>query len=115
MKNLLNEMQAKYKEMVNAHPPFYVKPSYSIKDLAKDLGTNRTYASRFVNQTMGVKFTDLLSELRLSYLLELHKEQPGATITWLAHQSGFSNMFSFRRTFFKKFGTTPTEYLGRKK
>ena len=103
--------QKKYEQMVKKEPPFFTAMGYTIIDFAHDLGTNRTYASRFSNEVLGYKFTDLLNHLRMEYFMLLQKENPGASLYKLAKQSGYSNAFSFRRVFAKMYHTTPSMYF----
>lgn len=101
----------KYEQMLRKNPPFFTTPGYTILNFAHDIGTNRTYASRFANEVLGYKFSDLLNHLRMEYFMQLQQAQPEASLYKLAKQAGYSNAFSFRRVFTKMFQTTPSQYF----
>lgn len=110
----LKEIRRMYILLLAAKPPFFTAADYSIEQFAADLGTNRSYASRFVNKELGVTFPTLLNKFRLAHFIKLKNEQPDATIQQLAKECGFYNTFSFRRSFKAEYGTTPGEYLKKK-
>ncbi len=97
--------------LLGSMPPFFTDPAYSIEQFAADLGTNRTYASRFANDVIGLSFPALLNKLRLAHFMRLKSERPGERIGPLAKECGFTNTFSFRRTFRKEYGKSPSEYF----
>ncbi len=74
-----------------------------------DLGTNRSYASRFVNTELDVTFPTLIKKLRLAHFLKLKKEYPDLTITALWKLCGFNNAYTFRRQFKDEYGMTPLD------
>ncbi len=103
------ELKQKYARLLSRKELFFTKEYYSINDFAMDLGTNRSYASRFVNTELGVTFPTLIKKLRLAHFLKLRKESPEQTITALLKQCGFCNAFTFRRQFKAEYGMTPSE------
>ena len=105
------EIRQKYMQLLSEKEPFFLDKNYSIIQLAADLGTNRSYASKFVNKELGVTFPTLLNSLRLSHFIKLKKENPKAKISTLAAYCGFNCMLSFRRTFVKEYGTTASKYF----
>ena len=100
-----------YMQLLTAKPPFFTAADCSIESFATDLGTNRSYASRFVNQELGVTFSTLLNKLRLAHFMRLKSKPEKSSISSLAKRCGFSNAFSFRRAFKREYGKTPSEYL----
>lgn len=91
------------------HPDtFYLDPNYNLEQFAKDLNLNRTYASQFANDVLGISFRHLLSQLRLKYAAELMKDQE-MTLTDIAKNSGFASDISFRRAHNKEYGVNPSE------
>ena len=107
----LKEIRRMYILLLAAKPPFFTAADYSIEQFAADLGTNRSYASRFVNKKLGMTFSTLLNKLRLAHFIKLKSERPNATIGQLAKECGFNNAFSFRRCFKAEYGKTPSEYM----
>lgn len=106
----IKQLQRRYKELLSRKPEFYLRPDYTINDFAEDLGTNRTYASRFSNQVYGVHFCILLQDLRLNRLMKLMKKNPDRSATRVALSIGFTCAISFRRAFVRRYGYLPTEY-----
>lgn len=101
----------KYEQMLQKESPFFTTQGYTILHFAHDIGTNRTYASRFANEVLGCKFTDLLNNLRMEYFMQQQAQHPETSLYKLAAQAGYSNSFSFRRVFFKMYKTTPSQYF----
>lgn len=100
-----------YLQLLTAKPLFFTAAEYSIEQFAADLGTNRSYASHFVNQELGVTFPTLLNKLRLSHFIRLKSENPDTAIGTLAKECGFNSTFSFRRSFKAEFGEIPSKYF----
>jgi len=101
----------KYISMLSAEPLFYVQPNYTVDMFAKDLGTNRTYASRFCNDDLGVSFSCLMNKLRLARFIKLKMERPRARSRELMEMCGFTNIYSFRRAFAANYGMSPGAYF----
>ena len=115
MRETQKEIRQRYIQMLAEERPRFLGKGYSITEFAADLGTNRSYASRFVNKELKISFPSLLTRLRLAHFLRLKEEKPKALIKTLAAECGFSSPFSFRRAFERTYGTTPTEYFKNKK
>lgn len=116
MADLMNSIKSRYVKLLGTEPPFFTDSSYTIEQFASDLGTNRSYASKFVNDELGVNFYTLLNKLRLAHFMRLKSKQEKSkqeksSISSLAKRCGFSNAFSFRRAFKREYGKTPSEYL----
>jgi len=92
---------------------FYLRKDASLKDISAKLYTNRTYASRMINEIKGCKFNDYVNQLRLEKTEEL-LTTPGYmnehSIRDLADDCGFASVSTFRRAFIKKYGKTPLSY-----
>lgn len=99
----------RYMKMLGHSRPFFLDPDYNLEMLCKDLGTNRAYASRFVNVSLGTSLPQLLRSLRLAYAERLRHNSPQMKISEIAQSSGFNNPTSFRRAYFAKFGCNPSE------
>ena len=50
---------------------FYLRKDVSLKEIAAALVTNRTYASRMINEVKGCKFNEYVNQLRLEKADEL--------------------------------------------
>lgn len=89
----------------------YLNPNLTIKDLAKYLGTNRTYLSSYFAHVLHTTFYDYVNSLRIEKkTLPLMEEHPEYTLERIASESGFLSISTFRRSFQKLKGVTPSEY-----
>lgn len=71
-----------------------------ITDFARDIGTNRTYLSRFINENYGLNFSTYINRLRLAEIEEL-KSSPaykGLPVTELIYIAGFKSYSSYQKT-----------------
>lgn len=87
----------------------FLNPNLKLSDIAKAIGTNRTYVSTFFNREVGCTFYDYVNGLRVDYacrLLENSKDK----INIIAEKSGFNSAQSFIRVFNKIKGVSPTAY-----
>ena len=90
----------------------YLNPKFSIIDLTKLLGTNRTYVSVYLNDVMGKSFFDFVNEYRLVVAEKLVCETD-LNFSKIAEKSGFNSLCTFRRAFVKKHSITPGQYRER--
>ncbi|MBQ8543394.1 MAG: helix-turn-helix transcriptional regulator [Bacteroidaceae bacterium] len=111
MTDVMEKLKKRYTKMLGSEPPFFVDNEYSIERFAADLGTNRSYASKFTNNILEVSFPALLNKLRLAHFIRMKQELPHTPIKTLAERCGFKNSFSFRRAFKNEYGVTASEYF----
>ena len=111
MADVTGIIRKRYLTLLGNNPPFFTNKDYTIGHFAADLGTNRSYASRFVNKELGMTFSTLLNKLRLAHFIKRKSENPQATIARLAKECGFNSTFSLRRAFLKEYGMLPSEYF----
>jgi len=81
----------------------------TLAEVCKALGLNKKKVGKLFIDTWGIKFSELINNVRLekaSILLQ----RGSMSITEIAYQTGFGSPRSFNRVFAKKFGCTPTEY-----
>jgi AraC-like DNA-binding protein len=102
--NLLEQLHTLMEER-----KLYLNPKFSIIDLTKLLGTNRTYVSVYLNEVMGKSFFDFVNEYRLTMAEKLVCETD-LNFTKIAEESGFNSLCTFRRAFVKKNSITPGKY-----
>lgn len=75
-------------------------PHLTLIDLAKMVGTNRTYLSNYLNNTLNTTFYDYINNFRLQAALEqIHDATSTATMLEIAESSGFNSLSTFRRAF----------------
>jgi AraC-like DNA-binding protein len=80
-----------------------------LKELASIAGMEKTAFSRFFRRTVGIASREFINQWRISLAIErmLVSEH---TLTELAHDSGFSSIYSFERAVKKLTGVTPSAY-----
>ena len=89
----------------------YLNDSLTLSDLARAIGTNRTYASAYLQQVKGLTFYDYVNQLRIERKsIPLMREHPEYTLEHVARESGFRSLSTFRRAFVKLTGTTPSQF-----
>lgn len=89
----------------------YLNPTLSIKELAAQIGTNRTYLSDYFTHVLNITFYDYINGLRIEKKsVPLMEEHPEYTLERIASESGFQSISTFRRSFQKVKGITPSNY-----
>lgn len=110
--NILQELRSKL-VLFEVNKDFLHK-NITIDGLAKDLGTNRDYLSKSVNELKGKNFSQYLNELRINYIVEELKSNEKLrkySISAIAEDVGFNNSESFSNAFKKITGTLPSYYI----
>ena len=92
----------------------FLDPELTLSDLAKELNTNRTYLSQYLNNVLETNFYDYINGLRISHAARLLGESDDK-VEYIAALSGYSNPSTFRRLFCKIQGCSPSEYRVRMK
>lgn len=87
----------------------FLNPKLKLSDVAREVGTNRTYLSRYFNQENGHTFYDFVNNYRIKYAEDLLKTT-SANLQEIADRSGFNSLSTFRRVFAATHGCSPTEY-----
>lgn len=80
-----------------------------LRDLARFLGYDYHYVSRYFRTVFSMNFRDFLNQYRLQNALRLLGET-GRKVTDIAAECGFQSVRSFNAAFRNSFGMTPTEY-----
>lgn len=89
----------------------WLNPHLSLSDLATLAGTNRTYLSNYLNQTLNTTFYDYINHYRLEAALkQLEDANASATVAEIAESCGFNSLSTFRRVFMRAKGCTFAEY-----
>lgn len=87
----------------------YLNPQLKLSDVASLTNSNRTYVSRFFNNSQGKTFFEFVNEYRVNHAKTLLRTT-SERIEVIAEQSGFNSRQSFRRVFGKIAGSTPEQY-----
>ena len=83
----------------------------SVSQLAREIGTNRSYLSAWLNNTLGTNFCDFVNGYRIADAeAMLACGDCSMTQDEIATTVGFNSLSTFRRAFIKKHGITPRQY-----
>ena len=105
---LIGSLLAQYCEA----PQLYLQHDLTLAQLAKAIDTNRTYLSRYLSQVQQQTFYDYINRLRLNKKsIPLMKDHPEYTLEFVASESGFKSISTFRRAFIKLTGLNPSNYF----
>ena len=99
-------LRVKFEKLI-INNKYYLKPGITIADVASELGTNRTYISRLVNNVYDMGFKDYINTLRISYAQKYLRENKNVKQSEIATVCGFPNASTFNNSFKKKTGVTP--------
>lgn len=88
----------------------WLNPNLNIWDVASKIGTNRSYISKIINDSMGFNFNHFVNNYRIKEAKSNLIANPDLSITEISELSGFGSMNSFIRIFKKTENCTPTEF-----
>lgn len=103
----------KIKEVMQEKRPF-LKPSFSIRELADLVGSNTKYVSYAINHCLGKSFPSMVNNYRVEEACRRLREEAGDrtyTIESIAAECGFKSRTNFSTIFKKSTGLSPREYL----
>ena len=90
----------------------YLKQDLTLADIALELKTNRTYVSNYLSHVRQQTFYDYINQVRIEKVsVPLLREHPEYTLDYIAAQSGFASISTFRRAFRKLTGMTPRQSI----
>lgn len=93
---------------------FLIK-NLKINDVVKEIGSNRTYVSNYINSVYHCSFSDYINHLRIEHAKTLLlSSNPETKLATIAQASGYSSESSFYRNFQKIAGMTPKEFRNMK-
>jgi len=87
-------------------------PSFSVEDLAEEVGLARRTVTRKVKAAFGRTPSQLIRAMRVERGAELLTEEVG-TVSEVAYASGFNSLSYFSRSFKEHFGVPPSAYQKR--
>lgn len=96
-------------EQMFAVDKIYLNPSLKLSDVASLALTNRTYISRYFNQSKDSSFYTYVNRYRIDHACHLLKTT-NDTIEIVAEQSGFNSKATFYRVFSDMMGCSPSKY-----
>ena len=81
----------------------------SLSALAKLIGYDYVYLSRFFKKIVGISYNQYVNQYRLSHACYL-MDNTDESIVHCAYESGYTSLRSFNRNFKTAFGITPIQY-----
>jgi AraC-like DNA-binding protein len=106
LSGLADERLGKAIQLMHKHPEF----SWSLEELAQGAGMSRArFAARF-RHVVGVTPFDYLTDWRLGVAQTMLRK--GSSIKAIAASVGYANATAFTRVFTKRFGMSPSDWLG---
>ena len=95
-------------------PQLYLQHDISVAQLAKQIGTNRSYLSRYF-ALQGITYNAYINGLRIQHFVKLYHEttaaHQSASTKQLAYQSGFRSYSTFNAAFKQNMGMTAGEWM----
>ncbi len=90
----------------------FLKPGYTIHEFAKDIGIPVYQISKYITQSAGMGFIDLINQKRIQYCMQKLDagDWKNFKIEAIARECGFNNRNSFTNAFKKFKGVSPSEY-----
>lgn len=85
--------------MVDHH--LYLRHDLKLTDLAKEVGTCRTYLSSYLNNNLQISFSDYINRQRIDYAKDLLLKHPDLSTDEVAERSGFSSVSTYKRNLAK--------------
>ena len=105
-------------DKVMSEKQYYQNNTLTVQKLAHHLGTNRQYLSNYINQELHTTFYDYINDFRLEdakAMLDSQNSENQHSLEDIAMMAGFNSYATFLRSFKKKYGQTPSQYLTEKK
>lgn len=87
----------------------YLKHDIDVSEYCKQIGTNHSYFSRYLNQEKGMTFYQYINSMRMTHVQE-KLINTDLSMEEIAFECGYNDSRSFRRAFKENFNITPTEY-----
>lgn len=88
----------------------HLQQNLTIMQLAKEIGTNQKYLSRYFNEVLDTTFRNWLNGLRIVDAKRMLADEDNKTTEAIAFECGFSSRTHFHSLFVKHFGKIPLQY-----
>lgn len=93
---------------------YYLSSDFSLQNAAKKIKTNTTYLSHVVNKNYDKSFSEYSNELKVNYVIHQlmeNKTYRKYSTQAMAESVGYKSAVSFTRSFKKRTGVTPVQFL----
>lgn len=93
---------------------YYRDSMLTLQKLAQLLGTNRQYLSNYINRERNMTFYEYINDFRLEeakVILESKNSESQQSMEDIAVMVGFNSYSTFLRSFKRKYGKTPSQYI----
>lgn len=111
-----DNLETRIEEML-ADPDFICSPEASLKTLAEKVDSNTSYVSYILNQKYSENFSILLGNLRVKEICRRIERDPQRyqqlTVEAISAEAGFKSRSTFRTSFVRQTGLTPSDYIRR--
>ena len=88
----------------------FLSPNITLGKLARELNTNQSYLSRYINAEYKQNYRSWINSLRIRESMELMEQDSKLSLPEIAEQIGIPSMSTFYRHFSVVAGMTPQEY-----
>lgn len=107
-------LQYRLEQWMHEKKPF-LRPGYTIKQLAEDLHTPAWQLSAHINHRMGMHFSDYINQYRIKYCEQLIQSGAAVKLSMneLGARCGFQNRTTFSNAFKKFTGQSFADYSSR--
>ena len=92
----------------------FLNQDFTLQFVAKKIKTNTTYLSYTVNKNYGKSFSEYINELKINYAINRllnDKQYRKYSTQAIAESVGFKNATSFTRSFSKRTGLSPVQFI----
>ncbi|WP_164974439.1 helix-turn-helix domain-containing protein [Flavobacterium amnicola] len=109
-----NELIQKFSKLIDKNE--FLKEGFTLQYVANKIKTNTTYLSYVVNKKFEKSFSDYVNELKINYAINEIITNPTYrkySTQAIAESVGFKNAISFTKSFNKRTGVTPAQFVKR--
>lgn len=112
--DLYKDIYARLVTFFEAEKP-YLNSELTINDIVKVTFTNKLYISRAISQFTGRNFCQFVNYYRVSYSIQLFRNNPDLKVIELATQSGFNSSVSYSMAFRLFMSESPSDWCRKEK
>ena len=100
-------------EHVLVEDKIYLNPKITLGEVAQAIGSNKTYLSDYINNTLHTTFYDFINTYRITearLIIEAMPQEGRKSMAVVAEMSGFNSLSTFNRHFVRVVGISPKQY-----